>query len=201
MNPPIHPAVIQVWISNNLIVQRAPTVVHCSAGIGRSGAVMVIDMISDQLEFYQGDITIDIKKTVTHCRKHRHGMVQTIEQYKFIAKSTPPFLREDHFEFSILAIARKSKEFTRRWSKNEKHESSQFYFNKLSFKKINLFKPKSTKKLTTAPILNPLIFLPFFLLHDSYSCSPDFVKRSWEILLQLSIKKLMIYCSLLVDSE
>ena len=61
--------------------------VHCSAGIGRSGAVMVIDMISDQLEFYQGDIEIDIKKTVTHCREHRHSMVQTIEQYKFIAKS------------------------------------------------------------------------------------------------------------------
>jgi protein tyrosine phosphatase len=68
--------------------QRAPTVVHCSAGIGRSGAVMVIDMISDMLEFYQGeDITVDIKKTVIHCREHRHSMVQTIEQYKFIAKS------------------------------------------------------------------------------------------------------------------
>jgi len=77
---------------------RAPTVVHCSAGIGRSGAVMVIDMISDQLEFYQGDITIDIKKTVIHCREHRHSMVQTIEQYKFIAKT----------------IARKTREITRR---------------------------------------------------------------------------------------
>ena len=60
--------------------------VHCSAGIGRSGAFIVCDMICDLIRKTGQSTHIDIKNTVQHCRKHRPGMVQTEGQYTFIYK-------------------------------------------------------------------------------------------------------------------
>ena len=60
--------------------------VHCSAGIGRSGAIIVIDMICDQIRKYGINFDIEVQKTVMHCREHRPGMVQTEAQYAFIYK-------------------------------------------------------------------------------------------------------------------
>jgi protein tyrosine phosphatase len=67
--------------------KRGAIVVHCSAGIGRSGAIIVIDMICDQIRKHGNNFAIDIKKTVMHCRDHRPGMVQTEAQYAFIYKA------------------------------------------------------------------------------------------------------------------
>jgi len=66
---------------------RGPIVVHCSAGIGRSGAFIVCDMICDQIRKTGQSTHIDIKNTVQHCRMHRPGMVQTEGQYTFIYKA------------------------------------------------------------------------------------------------------------------
>ncbi|KAI4465156.1 tyrosine-protein phosphatase non-receptor type 11 [Holotrichia oblita] len=57
--------------------------VHCSAGIGRTGTFIVIDMILDQLEKHD-DCEIDIQRTVQMVRSQRSGMVQTEAQYKFV---------------------------------------------------------------------------------------------------------------------
>merc|ERR1739838_1023694 len=67
--------------------RRGPIVVHCSAGIGRSGAFIVCDMICDLIRKTGQSTHIDIKNTVQHCRKHRPGMVQTEGQYTFIYKA------------------------------------------------------------------------------------------------------------------
>ncbi|XP_044752844.1 tyrosine-protein phosphatase corkscrew-like isoform X2 [Coccinella septempunctata] len=58
--------------------------VHCSAGIGRTGTFIVIDMILDQLKKYGLDCEIDIQRTVQMVRSQRSGMVQTEAQYKFV---------------------------------------------------------------------------------------------------------------------
>lgn len=64
-----------------------PMVVHCSAGIGRSGAFIVCDMIAEKIRKYGPQTLINIKNTVQHCREHRPGMVQTEDQYKFIYRA------------------------------------------------------------------------------------------------------------------
>ena len=79
---------------------------HCSAGIGRTGTFIVIDMIIDQIRTLGLDCEIDIQRTiqmvsVAPCptlltsdkdtywnilkvRSQRSGLVQTEAQYKFV---------------------------------------------------------------------------------------------------------------------
>ncbi|KAF5308129.1 hypothetical protein FQR65_LT18257 [Abscondita terminalis] len=58
--------------------------VHCSAGIGRTGTFIVIDMILDQIKKNGLDCEIDIQRTIQMVRSQRSGMVQTEAQYKFV---------------------------------------------------------------------------------------------------------------------
>jgi receptor-type tyrosine-protein phosphatase eta len=57
--------------------QASPLIVHCSAGIGRTGTFIAIDRIMFQLQQHE---TIDILATVADMRKHRMYMVQTVSQ-------------------------------------------------------------------------------------------------------------------------
>ncbi|KAL4221285.1 protein tyrosine phosphatase [Mactra antiquata] len=66
------------------IAGAGPIVVHCSAGIGRTGTFIVIDMILNQIKTYGMDCEIDIQKTIQMVRSQRSGMVQTEAQYKFV---------------------------------------------------------------------------------------------------------------------
>lgn len=61
-----------------------PIVVHCSAGIGRTGAFIVLDYLLSVIKFKGFQCDIDIQKTVLEVRSKRSGMVQTETQYKFI---------------------------------------------------------------------------------------------------------------------
>jgi len=58
--------------------------VHCSAGIGRTGTFIVIDMIIDQIQTLGLDCEIDIQRTIQMVRSQRSGLVQTEAQYKFV---------------------------------------------------------------------------------------------------------------------
>lgn len=63
---------------------QAAICVHCSAGIGRTGTFIVIDMILDQVKQQGLDCEIDIQRTIQKVRAQRSGMVQTEAQYQFV---------------------------------------------------------------------------------------------------------------------
>eukprot|EP01090_Pellita_catalonica_P022050 TRINITY_DN8428_c0_g1_i1.p1 TRINITY_DN8428_c0_g1~~TRINITY_DN8428_c0_g1_i1.p1 ORF type:complete len:363 (+),score=61.27 TRINITY_DN8428_c0_g1_i1:82-1170(+) len=81
---------------------NAPIVVHCSAGIGRTGTFCTVHSILAKLEAQKRDNPgvkpeFNILKTVLRMREQRVGMVQTKEQYMFCYKAlieattqTPP---------------------------------------------------------------------------------------------------------------
>ena len=59
----------------------APLLVHCSAGVGRTGTFIVIDQVITALE--QGNNKIDIVDLIRSIREDRMALVQHTIQYKF----------------------------------------------------------------------------------------------------------------------
>ncbi|XP_051941094.1 receptor-type tyrosine-protein phosphatase S-like isoform X14 [Hippocampus zosterae] len=58
-----------------------PMIVHCSAGVGRTGCFIVIDAMVERIKHEK---TVDIYGHVTLMRSQRNYMVQTEDQYIFI---------------------------------------------------------------------------------------------------------------------
>ncbi|KRY70557.1 Tyrosine-protein phosphatase corkscrew -like protein, partial [Trichinella pseudospiralis] len=69
------------------MTEKRPLIVHCSAGIGRTGTFIAIDLILCLIRKYGLQCTIDIRRTVQMLRSQRSGMVQTEAQYKFVYMS------------------------------------------------------------------------------------------------------------------
>lgn len=67
----------------------APIVVHCSAGVGRTGTLIALDI---SLQKIKDEKTINIYEIVKKLRQQRVKMVQTLEQYKFLYKCIDEFL-------------------------------------------------------------------------------------------------------------
>uniref|UniRef100_A0A673LHT6 protein-tyrosine-phosphatase n=1 Tax=Sinocyclocheilus rhinocerous TaxID=307959 RepID=A0A673LHT6_9TELE len=74
----------QVNIKQHELSSTGPMIIHCSAGIGRTGTIVVIDMLIDTIDAKGLDSDIDIQKCIQMVREQRSGMVQTEAQYKFI---------------------------------------------------------------------------------------------------------------------
>ncbi|XP_002933047.2 receptor-type tyrosine-protein phosphatase V isoform X1 [Xenopus tropicalis] len=63
------------------VKDSGPTVLHCSAGVGRTGTFIALDVALQQLNAGQ---CIDIFQTVHKMRLSRYLMLQTEEQYIFV---------------------------------------------------------------------------------------------------------------------
>jgi len=101
-----------LWASN---VTKGPLVVHCSAGIGRTGTLCCVDIVTHLLQTqYKDNLNGQppeffrqlVFNTVLELRKQRVGMVQTREQYYYcylavLAMNSPSFRK--------LLIKRKKK--------------------------------------------------------------------------------------------
>lgn len=81
---PLLDFVQKIHDAQNSLPNRGPIIVHCSAGIGRTGAFIVMDYLLSVIKSKGFQCDIDIQKTVQEVRSMRSGMVQTETQYKFI---------------------------------------------------------------------------------------------------------------------
>ncbi|XP_061589675.1 LOW QUALITY PROTEIN: tyrosine-protein phosphatase non-receptor type 13 [Cololabis saira] len=78
---PTQPDQLLTFISYMRHIHRSgPIITHCSAGIGRSGTLICIDVV---LGLISKDADFDISDVVRNMRLQRHGMVQTEDQYIF----------------------------------------------------------------------------------------------------------------------
>ncbi|XP_055490327.1 tyrosine-protein phosphatase non-receptor type 2 isoform X3 [Leucoraja erinacea] len=60
-----------------------PAVVHCSAGIGRSGTFSLVDTCLVLMEKRQDASSVDIREILLEMRKYRMGLIQTPDQLRF----------------------------------------------------------------------------------------------------------------------
>ncbi|XP_067349544.1 receptor-type tyrosine-protein phosphatase beta-like isoform X3 [Channa argus] len=67
-----------------------PTLVHCSAGVGRTGTFIVLDRVLQQLDTKD---TVDLYGSVFDLRLHRSHMVQTECQYAYLHQCVRDVLR------------------------------------------------------------------------------------------------------------
>jgi tyrosine-protein phosphatase non-receptor type 9 len=74
--------------------KNPPMIVHCSAGIGRTGTFVTLDISINRLK---KEGKINIRKTVEKIRLQRASAVQTSEQYVFCHTSLLDYAQSDEF--------------------------------------------------------------------------------------------------------
>ncbi|XP_060599171.1 tyrosine-protein phosphatase 10D-like [Ruditapes philippinarum] len=72
-----------------------PTIVHCSAGVGRTGTFIAVDYL---LQHIRDHDEVDIFNLVLDMRNHRLNMVQTEDQYIYIHECLKAFITTDEEE-------------------------------------------------------------------------------------------------------
>jgi len=68
---------------------HTPIVVHCSAGIGRTGTFIAVDCLMQEATTSNA---VNVFSTVTRLRLYRNQMVQNLQQYEFIYKCISHFV-------------------------------------------------------------------------------------------------------------
>ncbi|KAJ8315203.1 hypothetical protein KUTeg_007353 [Tegillarca granosa] len=63
---------------------KGPAVIHCSAGVGRTGTYITVDYLIQCVRDMALDEEVDIFAWVLQMRNYRTNMVQAMNQYSFL---------------------------------------------------------------------------------------------------------------------
>ncbi|XP_052807070.1 hemicentin-1-like isoform X2 [Mya arenaria] len=76
-------SLVQFWrkVKQSEFVEKTPWIVHCSAGVGRTGTFIALDYLFDQGKV---DGKLNVPETVNLLREQRISMIQTKEQYLYL---------------------------------------------------------------------------------------------------------------------
>ncbi|XP_063951722.1 tyrosine-protein phosphatase non-receptor type 1-like [Lytechinus pictus] len=92
--------------SGSLLDNVGPPVIHCSAGVGRSGTLCLVDTCLVKIEKKGNTSELDVKKQLLDMRRYRQGLIQTWQQLRFsycaILEGSKVILRGD--DLSSLAV-------------------------------------------------------------------------------------------------
>ncbi|XP_060603462.1 receptor-type tyrosine-protein phosphatase epsilon-like [Ruditapes philippinarum] len=83
--------------------ELGPILVHCSAGVGRTGTFLALDILANE---GVAEGTVDIFACVRNLREDRVNLVQTVEQYKFLHEALLHLLSSDTSVKALLTSDR-----------------------------------------------------------------------------------------------
>ncbi|XP_055384600.1 receptor-type tyrosine-protein phosphatase eta isoform X2 [Condylostylus longicornis] len=90
-------------VKSERMPSRSPIVVHCSAGVGRTGTFIALDLIIKRIK---NECKINIYETVKSLRFQRMKMVQSIHQYQFLYNCTLVLVKRKYENFSRSKTAK-----------------------------------------------------------------------------------------------
>ncbi|XP_060574377.1 receptor-type tyrosine-protein phosphatase T-like [Ruditapes philippinarum] len=75
--------IVEFWekVTRIPTFELGPMIVHCSAGVGRTGTFIALDILANE---GVSERTVDIFACVRNLREDRVSLVQTVEQYRFL---------------------------------------------------------------------------------------------------------------------
>ncbi|XP_055544651.1 tyrosine-protein phosphatase 69D [Wyeomyia smithii] len=139
---PEHPQGITKFIkriNSEYSLQRGPILVHCSAGVGRTGTFVALDSLSQQLN-EEGQVSIF--NTICDMRYQRNFLVQSLKQYIFLYRA----LTELAY-FGDTEIDQKSLATTVESLKQPSSENAEICKLEAQFQRIKSFQ-EDTRKTT-----------------------------------------------------
>lgn len=87
---------------------HAPMIVHCSAGVGRTGCFVLIDAMIERID--NDEANVDIFNYLQYMRTRRINMVQTLDQYIFAHTAVLEYITFGNTEISVVDFERRSNE-------------------------------------------------------------------------------------------
>ena len=87
--------------SLDLNTSKETILVHCSAGVGRSGTLIAIDSLTQTME---EEGSVSIFQTVSDLRIQRNYLVQSVKQYQFVYRAIMEFSQFGDTEMDCAQI-------------------------------------------------------------------------------------------------
>lgn len=128
-------------INSDYSVQRGPILVHCSAGVGRTGTLVALDSLTQQLH---DESQVSIFNTVCDLRHQRNFLVQSLKQYIFLYRALV-----DIAQFGNTEIAAKDLATTVESLKVKSNDSKEQCKLDVEYEVSTVFYPLQTSNVST----------------------------------------------------
>ncbi|XP_071106715.1 receptor-type tyrosine-protein phosphatase epsilon-like [Haliotis cracherodii] len=142
---PSAPALVSFWKRIKQLDggEDRPLLVHCSAGVGRTGTFIALDYLMDQAE---AEHRVNVFQCVSRMRQARMNMVQTVNQFEFVHLAVLEALESRGTFYKMT-------DFDRIFGSEKSYSKQQDTSLKKEFKSIQLQRPQQTEKAISDAML------------------------------------------------